>query len=39
MTVDLSQTDLMLEHEGRVIGFCGGPCRRVYMDEHALHTS
>ena len=36
MTVDLNTTDLTLEYDGTVHGFCNGQCRRVFADEHGV---
>jgi YHS domain-containing protein len=36
MTVDLGSTDLILEVEDTVHGFCSGPCRRIFADEHGV---
>lgn len=36
MTVDLASTDLTLEIDGTVHGFCNGQCRRIFADEHGV---
>ncbi|WP_049579577.1 hypothetical protein [Streptomyces sp. SBT349] len=36
MVVDLAATDLTLELDGTVHGFCHGQCRRVFADEHGV---
>ncbi|MCX5249895.1 hypothetical protein OG895_32555 [Streptomyces sp. NBC_00201] len=36
MTVDLNTTDLTLEVEGTVHGFCNGQCRRIFAQEHGV---
>lgn len=36
MTVDLAATDLTLEVDGTVHGFCNGQCRRIFADEHGI---
>ncbi|MET7481648.1 hypothetical protein [Streptomyces sp. NPDC005538] len=36
MTVDLNSTDLTLDHENTVHGFCNGQCRRIFADEHGV---
>ncbi|MFF7984055.1 hypothetical protein ACFZDK_33910 [Streptomyces sp. NPDC007901] len=36
MTVDLNSTDLTLEVEDTVDGFCNGQCRRIFADEHGV---
>ncbi|WP_406175794.1 YHS domain-containing protein [Streptomyces sp. NBC_00996] len=36
MTVDLKTTDLTLEVEGTLYGFCNGQCRRIFADEHGV---
>ncbi|MEU9207758.1 YHS domain-containing protein [Streptomyces sp. NPDC048415] len=36
MTVDLGTTDLILEYEGTLYGFCNGQCRRIFADEHGV---
>ena len=36
MTVDLNSTDLTLEVEDTVYGFCNGQCRRIFADEHGV---
>lgn len=36
MTVDLNTTDLTLEVEGTLHGFCNGQCRRIFADEHGV---
>ncbi|MCI3276706.1 hypothetical protein [Streptomyces cylindrosporus] len=36
MTVDLTTTDLTLEVDGTLHGFCNGQCRRIYADEHGV---
>ncbi|MFE7170686.1 hypothetical protein [Streptomyces sp. NPDC057616] len=39
MTVDLAATDLTLEVDGTVHGFCNGQCRRIFADEHGIPLS
>ncbi|MCX4854896.1 hypothetical protein OG426_48395 [Streptomyces canus] len=39
MTVDLNTTDLTLEVEDAVYGFCNGQCRRIFADEHGVPLS
>ncbi|MFI6658545.1 hypothetical protein ACIBL8_23785 [Streptomyces sp. NPDC050523] len=39
MTVDLGATDLTLEVDGTVHGFCNGQCRRIFADEHGIPLS
>ncbi|MEU6148106.1 hypothetical protein ABZ848_48210 [Streptomyces sp. NPDC047081] len=39
MTVDLDATDLTLEVEGTLHGFCNGQCRRIFADEHGVALS
>jgi YHS domain-containing protein len=39
MTVDLGATDLTLEVDGTVHGFCNGQCRRIFADEHGISLS
>ncbi|WP_427164660.1 hypothetical protein ACQF4J_04580 [Streptomyces sp. C1-1] len=39
MTVDLNATDLTLEVEGTLHGFCNGQCRRIFADEHGVPLS
>ncbi|MFG2789772.1 hypothetical protein [Streptomyces sp. NPDC048419] len=39
MTVDLGTTDLTLEVDGTVHGFCNGQCRRIFADEHGISLS
>lgn len=36
MTVDLNTTDLTLQYDGTVHGFCNGQCRRIFADEHGV---
>jgi YHS domain-containing protein len=36
MTVDLDTTDLTLEVEGTIHGFCNGQCRRIFADDHGV---
>ncbi|WP_026151708.1 YHS domain-containing protein [Streptomyces prunicolor] len=36
MTVDLNTTDLTLEYDDTVYGFCNGQCRRIFADEHGV---
>ncbi|MEU2864582.1 hypothetical protein ABZ672_40680 [Streptomyces mirabilis] len=36
MTVDLNATDLTLEYEDTVYGFCNGQCRRIFADDHGV---
>ncbi|MCX4452316.1 YHS domain-containing protein [Streptomyces sp. NBC_01728] len=36
MTVDLNTTDLTLEYEDTVYGFCNGQCRRIFADEYGV---
>lgn len=36
MSVDLNATDLTLEFEDTVYGFCNGQCRRIFADEHGV---
>ncbi|MCZ0997424.1 YHS domain-containing protein [Streptomyces mirabilis] len=36
MSVDLNATDLTLEYEDTVYGFCNGQCRRIFADEHGV---
>ncbi|MGC9540695.1 YHS domain-containing protein [Streptomyces sp. UG1] len=36
MTVDLNTTDLTLEYDGTVHGFCHGQCRRIFAEEHGV---
>ncbi|MFJ9543800.1 hypothetical protein ACIRPX_42230 [Streptomyces sp. NPDC101225] len=36
MTVDLGTTDLTLEVDGTLHGFCNGQCRRIFADEHGV---
>ncbi|MFE7856947.1 hypothetical protein [Streptomyces sp. NPDC057403] len=36
MTVDLGSTDLVLELDGILHGFCNGQCRRIFADDHGL---
>ncbi|MFJ4790760.1 hypothetical protein [Streptomyces sp. NPDC088794] len=39
MTVDLNTTDLTLEIDGALHGFCNGQCRRAFATEHGLSLS
>ncbi|MFI6564975.1 hypothetical protein [Streptomyces sp. NPDC050534] len=39
MTVDLGATDLTLEVDGTVHGFCNGQCQRIFADEHGIPLS
>ncbi|MCI3238866.1 MULTISPECIES: YHS domain-containing protein [Streptomyces] len=36
MTVDLNSTDLTLEFEDTLYGFCNGQCRRIFADERGI---